>query len=310
VAIWNAVLVTHRLSAMPAARSGERPVFRMLAALAALAFLAAGGPAAQAQPAFAPGLTLKDCAECPEMAVVPAGEFLMGAARGEKEAQRPETPQHRVAIARPFAIGKFEVTFEQWDACVRAGGCGHRPGDEGWGRGRRPVIHVSWRDAKEYVAWLSQKTGKTYRLPSESEWEYAARAGTATARYWGDSADEGCAHANLADLTVREIYKQWTVANCRDGYAFTSPAGSFAANAFGLHDMLGNVMEWVEDCWRPGYKNAPNDGGAWTADGCADRVLRGGAWDDRPRDGRSASRYRNDADERTYHYGIRVVREP
>ena len=108
---------------------------------------------------------------------------------------------------------------------------------------------------------------------------------------------------------MRELHPQWGIANCRDGYAFTSPVGSFEANGFGLHDMLGNVMEWVEDCWFPSYANAPRDGSAWTAGGCADRVLRGGAWDDRPRDGRSASRYRNDAEERTYHYGIRVLRE-
>ena len=277
-----------------------RPVFAILSVL--VLFVLGARPDAAAQ-------TFQDCAECPEMVSVPAGKFLMGSPENEESRVRWEGPVREVIIPRAFAMGRHEVTFEQWEACVAAGGCQHRPGDEGWGRGRRPVIHVSWLDAKEYVAWLGRKTGKAYRLPSEAEWEYAARAGTTTARYWGPAADAGCAHANLADVMVREFHPQWVVANCRDGHAFTAPVGSYGPNPFGLHDMLGNVMEWVEDCWRPDYANAPKDGGAWVTPGCTDRVLRGGAWDDRPRDGRSASRYRNDAGERTYHYGIRVVRD-
>ena len=283
-------------------------MLRILGALAAFA-LAADCRAAEPVVGFEPGRTFQDCAECPEMVVLPAGNFMMGSPEGEESRVRVEGPLHQVTIPKPFAIGRYEITFEQWEACVAAGGCQHRPGDEGWGRGRRPAIYVSWRDAKAYVAWLGRKTGQGYRLASEAEWEYAARAGTTTARYWGNAADAGCGHANLADLTAREVHPQWTVANCRDGHAFTAPVGSYGANGFGLHDMLGNVMEWVEDCWHAGYDNAPRDGSAWTAAGCANRVLRGGAWDDRPRDGRSASRYRNDSNERTYHYGIRVVRD-
>jgi formylglycine-generating enzyme required for sulfatase activity len=197
-----------------------------------------------------------DCADCPVMVVLPAGEFVMGS--NEYESARPV---RRVTISRLFAVGKYEVTFAEWDACVAAGGCKHRPGDESWGCGKRPVINVSWHDAREYGAWLSRKTGKTYRLLSEAEWEYAARAGTTTRYAFGDTISTRHAQHN-ATKTVE--------------------VGSFPANRFGLHDLHGNVGEWVEDAWHPSYQGVPADGSAWSGvDGDA-RVLRGGSWSSIP----------------------------
>ena len=212
------------------------------------------------------------------MVVVPAGTFLMGS---ESEEERPV---HRVTIGYPFAVGMYEVTFGEWDACESDGRCGdgYRPTDNGWGRGKRPVINVSWRQAQSYVRWLSGRTGEAYRLLSESEWEYAARAGTTTRYWWGD-----------------EVV--WNRANC-DGCGSrwdnreTTPVGPFSPNPFGLYDMHGNVWEWVEDCWNNLYNGAPVDGSAWEESvdpgrgmHC-ERVLRGGSWYNRPWLLRSASR--------------------
>ena len=191
-----------------------------------------------------PGRVFRDCAACPEMVVVPAGSFTMGSPASEKGRWDDEGPRHRVTIGYSLAVGVYEVTFAEWDACVRAGACGrYRPDDEGWGRGGRPVINVSWEDAREYVRWLSRETGAPYRLLSEAEWEYVARAGTETARYWGDSESGQCLNANGDDDDV----------NCTDGYANTAPVGSFQPNTFGLYDVLGNVWEWTEDCWNRNY---------------------------------------------------------
>ena len=156
-----------------------------------------------------------------------------------------------MTIARPFAVGKFEVTFAEWDACLSGGGCSHRPGDAGWGRGKRPVINVSWNDAKAYVAWLSRQTGRAYRLLSEAEWEYAARAGTTTPFSTGRTITSDQANFNSNRIGQ---YRQQTV-----------PVGLFSANGFGLHDMHGNVAEWVEDCWHENYVGAPVDGSARTS---------------------------------------------
>ena len=214
-----------------------------------------------------PGRMFRDCPECPEMVVVPAGSFTMGSSPHEEGREDREGPQRLVRIPKPYAVGKYEVTFREWDACVTAGGCNHRPGDEGWGRGRRPTINVSWHDSQEYVRWLSRRTGKPYRLLSEAEWEYAARAGTMTRYYWDD--DIGRNRANCDGCGSR-----WDDDR-------TAPVGSFAPNDFGLHDMLGNVWEWVEDCWRPNYSGAPSDGSAWVSgEGCGQRILRGGSWYD------------------------------
>ena len=213
---------------------------------AAQARAAAWRPGGEAS-AATEGDVFRDCDVCPEMVVVPAGEFMMGSPPSEEGRGDDEGPVHRVTISEPFAVGVYEVTFEEWDACVSGGGCGgYRP--EGWGRSSRPVINVSWDDAQAYVAWLSGKTGEAYRLLSESEWEYAARAGTTTRYHWGD--DVGRNRANCVDDY------------CGDSWEFTAPVGSFGANGFGLHDILGNVREWVEDCWNGSYAGAPSDGSA------------------------------------------------
>ena len=216
------------------------------------------------------GEKFRDCPTCPEMVVVPAGSFMMGSPSSEEGRYGNEGPVHRVTIPAPFAVGKYEVTFSEWDACVSAGGCGgYRPNDWGWSRGRRPAINVSWNDARAYVRWLSEKTGKEYRLLSESEWEYAARAGTTTRYWWGNAI--GRNRANCDGCGSRWDNEQ------------TAPVGSFAANGFGLHDMHGNVWEWVGDCWNDSYAGAPSDGRAWESRNCGRRVLRGGSWYNDPR---------------------------
>src|SRR5262245_3850139 len=193
-----------------------------------------------------PGDSFRECAkDCPEMVVVPAGQVTMGSPTTEKGRYGNEGPQHSVAIPRPFAVSKFEVTFADWDACVAVGGCPRegRASDAGWGRGRQPVIFVSWDDAQAYVAWLSRMTDKTYRLLTEAEWEYAARAGSQAAYSWGDEIGKG--NANCGGCG-----SQWDSKE-------TAPVGSFAANAFGLHDMHGNLWEWVEDCFHEDYNGGP-----------------------------------------------------
>ena len=180
-----------------------------------------------------PGDVFRDCPDCAEMVVIPAGSFEMGSNSDY------EGPVHRVSIARPFAIGRFEVTFDEWDNCVNAGGCTYRGRDQGWGRGNRPVIDVSWLDAKAFATWLSRKTGQSYRLPTEAEWEYAARGGTKSAFWWGNTAGSG--RANCDDCGT-------------DAAKRTSPVGSYKPNPFGLYDTAGNAAEWVEDCWNNDYQ--------------------------------------------------------
>jgi len=235
-----------------------------------------------------PGETFRDCDGCVEMVVVPAGSFSMGSS------SQFENPIHSVRIEKPFAIAKHEVTFEEWDRCVDEGGCKHRPDDRAWGREKRPVINVTWTDAKEFAAWMSQKTGHTYRLPSEAEWEYAARGGVNTPYWWGR--DIGTKQANCRDCKV-------------DNTQQTLPVGSFKANPFGLHDTAGNAAEWVEDCWNDDYRGAPNNGKAWETGQCRLRVLRGGAFDSQARYLRSQSRFRYDSDVRFSANGFRIVRE-
>jgi formylglycine-generating enzyme required for sulfatase activity len=211
--------------------------------------------------------TFKECSNCPEMIVVPAGSFTMGSPRSEPARYADEGPQHTVTFARPFAVGRFALTFDEWDACVADGGCdGYKPSDQDWGRGRRPVINVSWNDAKAYIDWLSKRTGKTYRLLTEAEYEYATRAGTQAANPWGNVGNEiGRNNANC-----RVCGSQWDNKQ-------TAPVGSFSANGFGLYDMVGNVREWTEDCYHRDYNGAPGDGSAWTSGECSRRVLRGGS---------------------------------
>jgi formylglycine-generating enzyme required for sulfatase activity len=241
------------------------------------------------------GETFRDCDQCPQMVGILAGRFLMGSPATDMDRWADEIPQHEARIGRAFAIGRFEVTFNEWDACVAAGGCRHRPDDNGWGRGKRPVIDVSWDDARAYIAWLSQKTGRRYRLPSEVEWEYAARAG-ATARYpWGD--DPSSNRANF-----RESGSQWSGTQ-------TAPVGSFGSNGYALYDMIGNVSEWVQDCWNEDYRRAPADGSAWEAGECGRRVVRGGAWTSNPRGARTATRRGDGLGHRNSDLGFRVARD-
>ncbi len=223
----------------------------------------------------------------PEMVVIPAGSFLMGSPESEVGRSSDEGPQRRVMIAQPFAVGRFEVTFDEYDACVAAKGCAQRPDDRGWGRGRRPVINVSWNDVQEYVRWLSQTTGQRYRLLSEAEWEYAARAGTTTAYSTGSSITTSQARFN-SDSTIA--------------------VGSFAANQFGLHDMHGNVWEWAQDCYAESYAGLPSNGSANTTQGCSYRVVRGGSWFIFPAFLRSAGRLRYSPSYRSVNLGFRVAR--
>ena len=238
------------------------------------------------------GSVFRDCDQCPEMVVVPGGRFRMGDLSGDGGSSK--RPVHDVTIAAPFAVGRYEVTFAEWDACVAGGGCTYRPADSGWGRGTRPVIDVSWDDTQAYVRWLSRETGKPYRLLSEAEWEYVARAGSTTKYHWGN--DVGTNKANCDGCGSRWDDKS------------TAPVGSFAANAFGLFDTAGNVWEWVEDCWNENYKGAPANGSAWTSGNCDARVLRGGSWFDDPRVIRSAYRVWEDTGFRSYISGVRVAR--
>jgi formylglycine-generating enzyme required for sulfatase activity len=234
---------------------------------------------------------------CPDMVAIPAGSFMMGAPQGEKDSDSTEEPLHAVTIDKPFAISKSELTFAAWDTCVAYGDCPRGLPDSGFGRNRQPVINATWDDAQKYVAWLSKITGKPYRLLSEAEYEYATRAGTTTAYPWGDQIGKN--NANCDGCGSQWDNKQ------------TAPVGSFAANAFGLYDMVGNVIAWVADCAHDNYAGAPTDGAAWIGAGNCDRnrrVLRGGAWDLVPLFLRSANRFRYAADDRTNSSGIRVGR--
>ena len=189
---------------------------------------------------------------------------MMGSPDSEEGRRSDEGPQHRVRIAQPFAVGRFEVTFDEWDACVAGGGCGgYRPDDNGWGRGRRPVINVSWDDAKAYVQWLSSRTGKSYRLPSEAEWEYVARAGTTTPFWTGATISTEQANYDgtyTYGAGKKGEYRQRTI-----------PVGSLPANPWGLHEVLGNVWEWVEDCYHDSYAGAPE---RWKSLGCGQLFVR------------------------------------
>ena len=263
------------------------------------------------------GPAFRDCAECPEMVVAPAGSFRMGSPPSEEGRDDDEEPMRRVTISEPFAVGKYEVTRGEFASFVSAtgrsmeGSCIAEEDGE-WeprsGRGwrspgfpqtdRDPAVCVSWHDAQAYVAWLSGKTGRSYRLLSESEWEYAARGGTRTSRHWGEGASGQCGYANGADRTAEGRYSGWTVAECDDRHVWTAPVGTFKANGFGLYDMHGNVWEWVADCWNDSYAGAPSDGSVWESGECGRRVLRGGSWSDQPRSLRSADRYWDDTGNR------------
>jgi formylglycine-generating enzyme required for sulfatase activity len=245
-------------------------------------------PAAGVYPKrYRPGDTFKDCPDCPEMIVVPPGQFRMGDLQGG--GYKDEKPHHNVQIGYSFAVGKFEVTLKEWDACIHKSGCGSgRARNAVWGL-RRPVVKVSWADASAYVGWLSQMTGQRYRLLSEAEWEYVARAGTVTKYSWGNGFDPKKASRDLTS-GVKSV-------------------GSFPPNAFGLYDVHGNAWEWVSDCWHANYIGAPSDGAAWSSGGdCTRRVLRGGSWSDNLKDRRSAIRSGGSAVSRDNGNGFRVAR--
>ncbi len=266
-----------------------------------------------------PGTEIKDCPVCPELVVIPPGAFVMGSPPSETGRDNDEGPAHQVNIARPFALGKYEVTFDEWDACVAERAC-KEVKDEGWGRGRRPVINLDWEQALGYTEWLSQKTGKRYRLPSEAEWEYAARAGSEKARFWGTTTDRACQFANVYDQSGEKEHhwqsegRKWsdgtrvTIFDCDDGYPNTAPVGSFQPNGFGLYDILGNVWEWTEDCSNSSYAGAPVDGSPWRTGDCGKRVDRGGGWNYSPQFVRSAFRFRGTASNRYGDLGFRVAR--
>jgi formylglycine-generating enzyme required for sulfatase activity len=235
------------------------------------------------------GEVFRDCVDCADMVVVPAGDFEMGSTDSPTE-----MPPHHVVIGKPFAIGRYAVTFDEWDMCVTEGGCKAQPTDYGWGHEMLPVINVSWDDAEAFVAWMSKKTDKRYRLPSEAEWEYAARAGTTTPYWWGR--EIGATHAKCVDCGG-------------DPAKRAIPVGSFLPNAFGLFDTAGNSAEWVEDCWNDSYRGAPSDGSAWTQKFCRQRVLRGGSFANKATALRSAARFHYDQSVRYYTNGFRVVRD-
>jgi formylglycine-generating enzyme required for sulfatase activity len=251
----------------------------------------------------APGF--RDCPACPEMVTVPAGEFLMGSPESEKGRGKDEGPQHIVVIAQPFAAGKFEVTFAEWDACVADRGCAYRPGDEGWGRGKRPVINVSWNDVREYTSWLSSKTGKEYRLLSEAEWEYAARGVTKASEPSTPFSTGATISYRQANYDANFTYGPGQQGAYRQK---TTDVGSFPRNAFGLHDMHGNVWEWVQDCYKPSYEGAPSDGSPVILSHCDLHILRGGSWNYYPQLLRSAYRYATPPDVRLNNFGFRVAR--
>ena len=272
-----------------------------------------------------PGTTIRDCPTCPVLTVLPTGRFEQGSAPAENSSTF-EKPLHWVMIAHPIALSTNAVTVDQFREFVAATGrdmqgCETYDGDwrnrteNNWESpgfeqtGSHPVTCTSWNDAKAYAVWLSAKTGQHYRLPSASEWEYAARAGGAAAQPWGAESSDACANANVADQSAAHRYPGWTVFACDDGYVQTAPVGSFKANSFGLNDMLGNVFQWTEDCWNPDYKGAPIDGAARTDGNCAERELRGGSWFSNPNYVRANYRNHFGADYRTSTVGIRLARD-
>jgi formylglycine-generating enzyme required for sulfatase activity len=295
----------------------------------ALALLASRTPAVLSvaeECALKPKDVFRECADCPPMVVVPAGSFTMGS---------PGTgPQHDVRIAKPFAVGKIQVTVDEFSTFVSAtnydagSACtiwngkswestsGRSWRDPGFAQtGSHPATCLNWNDAQAYARWLAGRTSKNYRLPSEAEWEYAARGRTEPGAYpryfFGDSEADFCEYGNGADETaLKQIpgAKDWSSLPCVDGYAYTSPVGSFKPNAFGLYDMAGNVSQWLEDCDHENYDEAPSDGSAWITGSCRFRVLRGGSWNSGPAGLRPAARYAIPPSIRRSDTGFRLAR--
>ena len=278
---------------------------------------------------FRPGDRFRDCDVCPELVVVPEGNYMMGSPDSEKWRTRDEGPRHRVTIDRPFAVGVGEITVREYGRFVEATGRAMQGTCRQWREGewklvggtgwrfpgfsqteQAPVVCVNWEDANAYVKWLTGVTGEAYRLLSESEWEYVARAGTDAATFWGHDVKSQCRYANGVDLTLKRKDRewQWTYASCSDGHHTTAPVGTFVANKFGLHDVIGNVWEWTQDCWHNDYQAAPTDGRAWQGDDCSQRVARGGSWLSRPTYLRLAIRLAVSATQRSAGIGFRIRR--
>ncbi len=252
----------------------------------------------------------RDCSDCPTLVKIPAGEYAMGMPPVFQGRPYDKGEMRRIVIEKPFAIGAFEVTFEQWDKCVEAGAC-VKTDDRDWGRGRRPVINVSWEQAVKYTKWLRHVTKKRYRLPTEAEWEYVGRAGAGMARFFGIKPDLVCVFANIYDISAwKELQYEWDYLPCIDNFVGTAPVGSFKPNQFGVYDMLGNVWEWTEDCLA--YTFRPSNGtssGAVIRGDCNQRAFRGSSWLNHPLPYiRPPDRYKfkgaKEAD-----LGFRVVRE-
>jgi formylglycine-generating enzyme required for sulfatase activity len=303
-------------------------MFSSLIAVSTIGVLLSPGEIDASGDGPSPGDMFSDCDNCPEMIVIPAGRFAMGASETDGERQARESPQHEVTIPEPFAVGKFEVTRGQFADFVADRGwktqdaCGTYE-NEGWdlrpGRTWRdpgfpqdathPVNCVTFDDARGYVAWLSEKTGHDYRLLSEAEWEYAARGGATTPFFFGEEEAALCQNANGADKSAQALSPTWTWANsCDDGHPFTAPVGTYRPNAFGLHDMTGNVWEWVSDCFHESYDGAPDDGSSWETPDCPLRVSRGGGLFDSPSVLRLTFRGKGTPDSLDFESGFRVAR--
>jgi formylglycine-generating enzyme required for sulfatase activity len=262
-----------------------------------LAALGAVVNSANAEDAVKQGQSFLDCDGCPVMVIVPAGSFLMGSSPRDPVRDPSEEPQRQIVFEQPFAVGKYAVSFAEWDACVADGGCGgYRPEDQGWGRGGHPVTNVSWDDAHTYTVWLSHKAGETYRLLTEAEREYVTRAGTTTPYWWGSAISPARAH-----------YNPRAGAQSGEAKRKTERVSAFPANPWGLHQVSGNVWEWVEDCWNETYDDAPADSSAWMSGDCASHVLRGGSSLSFGKSLRSASRFHYD--NRSWNIGFRIARE-
>lgn len=278
------------------------------------------------QPAGAAGTMIRDCPTCPLMIVLPTGRFEQGSASAVDEVSRFASPRHAVLISRGFAMSSNEVTvgeFREFIASTRRETAGCNTYDGRWEyretaswqapgftqSDMHPVACVSWDDAAAYAAWLTAKSGHVYRLPSSAEWEYAARAGSDAEVPWGETAAAACAEANVADFSAAQRFPGWNVFPCTDNFVNTAPVGSFKANAFGLHDLFGNVFEWVQDCWHDDYTAAPVDGSARVESGCSERELRGGSWFSAPRYVNAAYRNRFEHGYRSSSIGFRVVRD-
>jgi formylglycine-generating enzyme required for sulfatase activity len=288
VPLWLTLCAS--LDARKAARHPARMMGRLVFLFTLLAL-----PALAAD--VEPGKVFKDCADCPELVMIPAGNYDMGAlVVGKNTFLNRSLPVHHVTIPKPFAFGRYETTFDDWELCHKAGACEKDPDDHTWGKGKRPVINVSVPEVEQYLAWLSKKTGHKYRLPTEAEWEYAARAGTKTKFSWGDEA--GKTNANCRTCAP-EISKE------------TYPVGGYKPNPWGLYDIHGNVWEWTQDCWNENYNGAPTDGSAWRTGDCNFRVQRGGSWYYVDVNAQSDFRSKYSALDNGFSYGIgfRMVRE-